>query len=133
MPRRFAHLLEVDVAVWERFLTLHKDAYNLLEYDIRVGLGRDPGPQYPKNIRNMALDLSYRRIDCVAHTDRAIVVIEITHSAGFKALGQIYAYPILYTLTFQPNFPVHQLLVCGSLQSDIKPVIETLGIPYVTV
>jgi hypothetical protein len=81
----------------------------------------------------MALDLSLRRIDCVAHRPTDITVIEITHSAGFKALGQIAGYPILYALTFQPTLPIKQLLVCGDLQSDIKPIIDSLNIPYIVV
>lgn len=133
MHHPYAHLLPPDVPVWERYLDIHRSAYDLLEYDVRVGLGRDPGAQYPQNIRLMALDLSYRRIDCVAHSHGVITVIEITTIAGFKAIGQIVSYPLLYTLTYSPNFPVRAMLVCESLQSDIKPVIQTLGIPYVTV
>jgi len=133
MRPKYAHLLPDDVAVWERFLPQALKQYSLLEYDIRVGLGRDPGPGYDPQIRQMALDLSFRRIDCVAHSPTNITVIEITHSAGFKALGQIYGYPILYTLTFQPNLPVKNLLVCASIQSDIEPIIQTLGVPYVIV
>lgn len=133
MPQKFAHLLPIDVEVWIRFLNQFGDHYELFEYDIRVGLGRDPGSDYEKNIRQMALDLSLRRIDCVAHTPTEITVIEITHSAGFKALGQITGYPILYALTFSPLLPIKPLLVCGELQSDIKPLIESLNIPYVVV
>jgi len=133
MPQKFAHLLPIDVEVWLRFLNQFGDHFELFEYDIRVGLGRDPGSDYEKNIRQMALDLSLRRIDCVAHTPTEITVIEITHSAGFKALGQITGYPILYALTFPPLLPIKPLLVCGELQSDIKPIIESLNIPYVVV
>jgi len=133
MPQKFAHLLPIDVEVWLRFLNNFGAHYDLFEYDIRVGLGRDPGADYEKNIRQMALDLSLRRIDCVAHNPTSITVIEVTHSAGFKALGQITGYPILYALTFPPLLPIKPLLVCGEIQSDIKPVIESLNIPYVVV
>lgn len=133
MGKRYAHLLPVDVPVWERYLDLHGSVYDLIEYDVRVGLGREAGPEYRENIRKMALDLSMRRIDAVGHSHGLITVMEITTAAGFKALGQMYAYPILYTLTFMPNFPVRSLLVCESLQSDIWPVYETLGISFVTV
>lgn len=133
MPQKFAHLLPIDVEVWLRFLNQYGSDYTLFEYDVRVGLGRDPGSDYPGNIRQMALDLSFRRIDCVAHRPTEITVIEITHSAGFKALGQIYGYPILYVLTYPPHLPVKPLLVCGEIQSDLKPVIDSLKVPYVVV
>lgn len=133
MHVKFAHLLPIDIEVWERFLAVHAQDYTLLEYDVRVGLGREAGPEYDENIRQMALDLSLRRIDCVAHRPTDITVIEITHSAGFKALGQITGYPILYAMTFPPLLPIKTLLVCGELQSDIKPIIDSLQIPYVIV
>ena len=133
MPQKFAHLLPIDVEVWLRFLNQFGDDYHLLEYDVRVGLGRDPGMAYDDNIRQMALDLSLRRIDCVAHKGTHITVIEITHSAGFKALGQVTGYPILYALTYPPLLPIKPLLVCGELQSDIKPIIDSLNVPYVVV
>lgn len=133
MPQKFAHLLPIDVEVWLRFLNLHGKGYTLFEYDVRVGLGREVGPEFEANIRQMALDLSLRRIDCVAHTSTEITVIEITHSAGFKALGQVTGYPILYALTFPPLLPIKSLLVCGELQSDIKPIIDSLNIPHVVV
>ena len=130
MSAPYAHLLPVDVAVWERFLAIHKGDYTLFEYDVRVGLGRDPGFEFESNIRQMALDLSYRRIDCVAHKPTEITVIEITHSAGFKALGQVNGYPILYALTFMPHLPIKSLLVCATIQSDIVPVLESLRVQY---
>lgn len=133
MPQKFAHLLPIDVEVWLRFLNQYGEDYELFEYDVRVGLGRDPGVDYEENIRQMALDLSLRRIDVVAHTPTSITVIEVTHSAGFKALGQITGYPILYALTFPPLLPIKPLLVCGEIQSDIKPIIESLKIPFVVV
>lgn len=133
MGRPYAHLLPPDVPVWERYLDKYGDVYTHLEYDIRVGLGRDPGPGFEQNMRNMALDLSLRRIDAVGFSPRAITVIEITHSAGMTALGQLRAYPTLYRLTFMPSLPIQPLLVAGGLQSDIQVVLQDEQIPYVVV
>lgn len=133
MPRRFAHLLPLDVVVWERYLSRYGQNYSMFEYDVRVGLGRDPGSDYSDNIRSMGLDLSMRRIDCVCHKQSSITVVEVTHTAGFKALGQIYGYPILYVLTFQPSLPVKSLLVCEKIQSDLRPVLDSLEVNYLLI
>ncbi len=133
MPRRFAHLLPQDAEVWESFLSDFGALYESFEYDVRVGLGRDAGPEFDRNIRKMSLDLSLRRIDCVGYTPATITVFEVTVSAGFKALGQIYGYPILYSLTFMPTRPIQAVLVCREIQTDIKPVLDSLGIVYYTV
>lgn len=133
MHQKYAHLLPIDIEVWERFLNLKGKDFDLFEYDVRVGLGRDPGSGYDENIRQMALDLSLRRIDCVAHRPTDITVIEITHSAGFKALGQVTGYPVLYAMTFPPLLPIKPLLVCGEIQSDIKPILDSLKVTYIVV
>ena len=39
--QKYPHLLPVDVPVWERFLSLFGDMYKSIDYDIRVGHGRD--------------------------------------------------------------------------------------------
>lgn len=133
MGRPYAHLLPVDVAVWERYLHRFATRYTHLEYDVRVGLGRDPGSPFDDTMRSMALDLSMRRIDAVGFTPERITVIEITHSAGMTALGQLRAYPTLYRLTYMPDLPLSTLLVAADLQSDIQVILEHEHIPYVLV
>lgn len=131
--KRYPHLLPPDVPVWERYLARGGDGRHLIEYDVRVGLGRDPGPEYPENIRAMALDLSFRRIDAVAHHRDHITVIEITTAIGMAALGQIQAYPVLYRLTFMPSLPIFGLLVAERFESDMQVTADEKGVAYVLV
>jgi hypothetical protein len=128
--RLYPHLLPVDIPVWERWLELHQQEYHLIEYDVRVGEGRPAPPYYPVNIQKMALDLSMRRIDAVAHTLSEIVVIEVTKRAGLKAVGQLLVYPILYRLTFDPPLGIRPLLVCEQINTDILAPLETLRLDY---
>lgn len=126
---KFPHLLTPDVPVWERWLNTHRDQYLSIEYDVRVGSGRDPGPDFDSTMRKMALDLSKRRIDALLETDSGIICVEITTSAGLTALGQCLAYPILYKLTYHPEKPVSPLLVCAEVQPDLTPVFSALRVP----
>lgn len=128
--RRFAHLLPEDIKVWERFLSMFPDEFAQYDYDVRVGYGRDPGIHYDPNLRQMGIDLSQRRIDAVGHKPGSLTVIEITHSAGLKAIGQLLAYPILYGHAFRPRVPIFPLLVCGELQTDVDQPLADLHIPY---
>lgn len=131
--KRYPHILPPDVPVWERYLANGGVHHQLIEYDVRVGLGRDPGPYYPENIRAMALDLSFRRIDAVAHDPHQITVIEITRYAGLTAVGQVLVYPILYKLTFMPSLPIVALLVAEEFESDIQVTADQMGVAYVLV
>ena len=131
--KRYPHILPPDVPVWERYLARGGDHHKLIEYDVRVGLGRDPGPEFPENMRAMALDLSFRRIDAVAHDSHQITVIEITRYAGLTAIGQVMIYPILYRLTFMPSLPIVALLVAEEFESDIQVTADQMGVAYVLV
>ncbi len=119
---RYPHLLPVDIPVWERFLKLHGADYDRFEYDIRVGLGRDPGPTFGKNIRQMGIDLSQRRIDAIGHKIDRIDLFEITRRAGLKALGQCRAYFHLYNVTFKPALPIRMNMICEEIGTDLAQV-----------
>ncbi len=69
----------------------------------------------------MALSLSKRRIDVVAHANNHIAIIEVTVTAGIKAFGQCKVYPILYARKFKPTLPLRVILVAKQLGSDVAP------------
>ena len=128
--RFYPHLLPIDIPVWERWLEIHRLEYDQIEYDVRVGEGRPAPPFYPLNSQKMAMDLSMRRIDAVAHTPTEITVIEITKRAGLKAVGQLLVYPILYRLTFDPPVPIRPLLVTEEINTDIEAPLKALHLDY---
>jgi hypothetical protein len=131
MPRAFPHLLKDDVILWERFLASPHNVFTDFEYDIRVGDGRDPGPDFERNIRKMALDLSQRRIDAIGRTRTGITIIEISTSAGLTQVGQLLAYPSLYRQTYNFTGAINRLLVAQTLQSDIEAVLIAERLAYV--
>ncbi len=120
--RFFPHLLPHDIEVWEADLAARPNAYLRIEYDVRVGRGRDPGPDFSDDIRRHTCDLSCRRIDAVGHAVDHIDIIEITQRAGLKALGQLAGYPLLYALTFKPTLPLRQVLVAAELGTDMVEI-----------
>ena len=127
---RYPHLLPIDANVWRQHHLAHGDKYTQLDYDVRVGEGRDPGSEYDTKIRHMALALSCRRIDVVGHSNSGLDIIEVTHSAGLKAIGQLISYPILYSLTYPTIRPIRPILVAGEIQTDILPVLTRLRIEF---
>lgn len=131
MGKRFPHLLKEDIELWEQFLDSPHNLYDHFDYDIQVGDGRDPGQQYPEHIRDMALNISRRRIDAVGIQPDALTIIEISISAGLTQLGQLLAYPCLYQITYSPNLPLKRLLIAQSIQTDIEPVLLDQKIPFV--
>lgn len=131
MARRFPHLLKEDVELWQQFLDSPHNIYDRYDYDIQVGDGRDPGQDFPEHIRDMALNISRRRIDAIGFQPNAITIIEISISAGLTQLGQLQAYPCLYQITYSPKLPLKRLLVAQSIQTDIEPVLLDQKIPFI--
>lgn len=128
MAQPFPRLLPDDAAVLQRYLDKFGNQYTYLLYDVRVGLGRDVGVQDLPATRDMAIDLTQRRIDAVGQTKNEIHILEVTRIIGLKAIGQYFAYPCLYIRTFRPGLPVKPIIVAEDVQSDIQTCIIDLNI-----
>lgn len=127
---RFTHLLAPDRALWQRFLDTYPGRYISLDYDVRVGSGRDPGPAFSDPMRSMALSLSQRRIDAIGLCSDRLEIVEITMNAGLTALGQLIAYPLLYAADFNPTLPVIPILVCQAMQPDMADIYTRMNITF---
>lgn len=127
---KFPHLLPVDAELWRQFLESFGGSYSQIEYDVRVGAGRDPGEAYPANIRYDAIVLSQRRIDAVGYQAKTITLFEVTASAGLTALGQMIAYPHLFIETYSPDRPVKPHLVTYGFQADMEKLYVANNIAY---
>jgi hypothetical protein len=130
LNRLYPHLLPEDIELWQDWLKLHPTRFERFEYDVLIGQGRDPGPSYQPNIRQMAITLSQRRIDALGYNAEGITIIELTVSAGLRAIGQLATYPALFHATYNPRTAVSLLLICREVQSDIKPILEMNGVEY---
>lgn len=128
--RYFPHLLPQDIEVWKRFLAEHGQDYDYFDYDVRVGEGRDPGPDYNQTIRSMAIGLSQRRIDAIGHRNGRATIFEITTSAGLTAIGQLQVYPQLYKTLHPSTQTEPPILIAERIQDDILPYLQESGIRY---
>jgi len=112
----------------QEYLDSLQAAYSHIDYDVHVGNGRDPGDDFEPNIREMAIRLSQRRIDAVAHRPDFIDIIEVTLDAGLTALGQLMVYPALYTVAFRPPKPLRPVLVTRKFSTDTEDSYRQQGI-----
>lgn len=125
---RMTHLLEADAELLRDYLEAFPDRYESMDFDVHVGLGRDPGTAFDRTMRNMAIHLSQRRIDALGFRPNQIDIIEVTLSAGIRALGQLLAYPQLYKFSFQPIMPLHPVLVAREFATDAESLFRAQGI-----
>lgn len=130
---RYPHLLPADCFLWDLWLAQHAGEFSEFQYDVKVGEGTDPGPEFDNNIRYDAIRLSQRRIDAVGYQAKVITLFEITTLAGLTALGQCMAYPKLFRDTYSPDRVIQMHLVTYQFQSDIERVFAEHGIGYTVI
>lgn len=125
---RFPGMLPREVLVMKAWLVLHEAEYDRFDYNVRLGQGTDPGPNWPPEIRQQAIQNTQKRIDAVAWKGNQPTLIEVKDRAGFSAIGQLVGYDALWPQSF-PNSPVPKLLlVANRAAADIYPVVAKAGI-----
>lgn len=125
---KYPHLLPQDAPILTAFLKEHGARYTVVHFDVRIGAGRDPGPDFEPYIRNMALDLSRRRIDALGHARDHVDIIEVTDSAGTTTIGQLITYQELYIRDHHPAGDPKLILVARTLQTDMRTAFAALDI-----
>lgn len=126
-------LMPQEVAVLREWLRLHESEYDRFEYNCRVGIGNDPGPTYSPAMRDMALNLTRKRIDAIAWKSNQATLIEVKKRATLAAVGQIVSYRTLWTAD-NPLAPAPiLLLVASSFDADVMPVLTANAVGYAIV
>jgi len=125
---KYPHMLPNEVPIWEKFLSIWGDQFTDYRYDVHVGHGEDPGPDYPDPWRSLAIKLTQKRIDAVAKRDGVLYIFEVKPDAGLSALGQLKAYRVLYRETFGYRGPLRLAVVTTRLNRDERLVYTRYGI-----
>lgn len=107
---KYPRMSPKDVDIWKRFLMLHQSMFNSFDYDLPVGNGEDPGPEFEPNLRKDFIDLTKKRIDVVGYKDGTPTIIEVKPRASSTALGQLLTYKTLF-IQSHPSFQTVPLMV----------------------
>ncbi len=126
--RLYPHLMPGEIPIWEAWLETHHGQYDSFTYDVRVGESIVPPPDLEANLHDMAVSLAKKRIDVVARKAGQPTIIEIKQYAGLTALGQLFAYPVLYAWEFPQEPPTKVLLVAQRILPDIGKLLEAFDI-----
>lgn len=127
---KYPHLLASDHAIWERFLHKYPDYFDLVDYDVHVGVGISLDPAWTPEIAKMATTLTQRRIDVVAIKDRKYYIIELKEDPGVSSLGQLLGYRALFCKDF-PDVPIPGLiLISNRIDNDLLEILTTYAIQY---
>lgn len=121
-------MLPREVLIFKNWLKAFEGNYDSFDYNVRIGAGRDPGPNWPPSVREQAIKASQLRIDAVAWNGAAPTLIEVKDRAGASAVGQLITYQAVWD-TDHPGLPSPPLiLVTNRIQDSILPIVQKAGI-----
>lgn len=129
----YPHMKPEDVALWERFIAAQPDAFDTVDYDVKVGVGRMPMFRQADNIEKGWKDLTQKKIDVVAYKGNDVTIIEVKPNARANALGQIWMYDELYKADFKPEGKVLNMIITNDLDPDTLRVAATGDVTIIKV
>ncbi len=130
---KYTHMFPYDVEVWERFLDKYGSLYNGFYYDVMCGEESERFPHWEENYIKDATTLSRLRIDAVGDKNDAVDIIEIKPRGNMASMGQLLTYKEHYVSEYKPEKPVRMVLVCGTIDPNIIPILEKNGVNYIVV
>ena len=125
---KYPHLGPEDTAIWSRFIEKNPNHYKSVDYDVKVGEGRDysslPEDQYSEDLKY----LSKKRIDVVAFVNGEIHVIELRPSAGLSAIGQALGLADLYRVIAPADKRVVPVVITDKILPDMEVLCVKMGV-----
>lgn len=126
--RKYPHLLPDEAETWTRFLVAEPDYFNLVEYDVHVGRGMEPDPEWPENIKRMAASITRKRIDVVCIRLGETWLVDVKDRAGISAIGCMLAYEKLWSAD-HPESPRPRLcVICSRCDRDVEEVAQAMDV-----
>lgn len=116
----YPHMGPADVILWERFIEQFPDAYDNVEYDVKIGTVPDFVAEHEDEAINGQAPLYMRKIDVIGYKEEQIDIIEVKPRAGFSAIGQVDGYRDIWVRDFNPPAKPKAILITDSTDVDTQ-------------
>lgn len=129
----YPHLSAQEAEIWDRFIEKFPDAYDSVEYDIKIG----PVPDFVANNEDPAMQKQaplYRyKIDVIGYKDETIDIIELKQKAQFYTVGQVKGYWRTWSKEHSPPEPPRVLVITGEAAPEVGEVAQAEGVVLIVV
>jgi hypothetical protein len=130
---RYTHFKQSEIAIWERYLALEEAKQYSFTYDVHLGEGVDPGPDYEPALREMWKHLTKLRADVVGEATDHVAIFEVKRRGDMTALGQLLTYRQLWRLKHRDGRRIRLVLVCEDVHPDVEPILRLHKVDIVRV
>ena len=124
----YSRLSREDSAIWEEYISRFPNRKWQMDYDVKVGLGRQTLDDIPPKLKKDWYDLTRKRIDAVAWAPDKIFIIELKPKASLSAIGQVLGYSELWEDIHDNSRLVKPMIICRSSDPDTNRVARRAGV-----
>ena len=125
---KYPHLGPEDAKIWDTFIQNNPEYFESVEYDLRVGEGRDysehPDDQYKADM----IHLSKKRIDVVGFRLNEIYIIELKPNANMSAIGQVVGLTKLYQAENKTTRKIYPVIITDEILPDMANLCGQMGV-----
>ncbi len=130
LRQKYPGMAPREVIIFQQWQITHGAEFDRFDYNVRIGNGTDPGPQYSRADRDMYILNTQKRIDAVGWQGAQPTIIEVKDRATASCMSQLLTYASLWHLTFAPLPPPLLLLVTNRFSADMQLVLDRAGIKW---
>lgn len=120
--------MPLDVEVWERFIDSFASLFLGFAYDVHVGTGMNPDPEWLPSMRRDAKRLTQYRVDVLAQATNGLFIIEVKPRPAIGVLGQVLGYLSLFKADYNPSAAVYGAVVAQIIEPDLRTLLTLHGI-----
>ncbi len=129
----YPNVRAAETLIWDRFIDKFPDAYDSVDYNVKVGEGADIPEGTQPNIAGGFKQLTQHKIDVVGHKDGKVEIIELKPYAGATAVGQVIGYRDLYVHHIDPTAKPSLAIITDTERPDTKLICQKQGIKLIIV
>jgi len=131
MPVKYPHMLPQETRIWDRYLDQFGVPEGRISYDVHLGDGLSPDPDWPEWMIRMVKVLSTHRADVIVERQDEVIIVEVKSVAGMGALGQMLGYEALWVKERGTSRGVRLMCVCETAEADVEVAYDFYGIELV--
>lgn len=125
---QFRGMATTQSRVTRAWLLQNAERFDRVEFEVHVGQGATPHPEWAEATRQQFRYQTQKRIDVVAWRGDAPCLVEVKRQANVGAIGQLLAYRLLW-MADNPTAPdPSMVIVCETADNDVISSAHAHGI-----
>lgn len=144
-----------EILIWREWLRLHEMEFkplpqawlnfrsttpapspqpgDIFDYNVRIGVGRDPGAGFDDSVRKQWIEKTKFRLDALGFDGTTPVIFEVDKTASSPQVGQLLSYLAVWRAAPMPGADPRGVLITSNFNANAMHLVRETGIQLVTV